>query len=232
MSAASTCCTVGPAAFAVGRPSRFAPPPCVDYTSDAAGKGKVTETTTPEPSILARIAAGDGDAVQECMDRYGGLVWSLARRMAPRAAEDAVQEIFIDLWKSAARFDASKASEKTFIATVARRRLIDRLRRQGRRPQMRSLPEPDDPTPEPSVDDHLVIQRGAEARSAARYLKELRPEQLKVIQLSVVEGMSHSEIASTTGIAIGTVKSHIFRGLAKVRSRLAEAEAAIEGSPS
>jgi RNA polymerase sigma-70 factor (ECF subfamily) len=185
-----------------------------------------------ETSILARIAAGDGDAVQECMDRYGGLVWSLARRMAPAMAEDAVQEIFIDLWKSAGRFDASKASDKTFIATVARRRLIDRLRRQGRRPQTSSLPEPDEPTAEPSVDDHLVIERGAEARSAARYLDALRPEQRQVIRLSVVEGMSHSEIADATGIAIGTVKSHIFRGLAKVRARLADAQAAAEGSPS
>jgi len=185
-----------------------------------------------EESILARIAAGDGDAVQECLDRYGGLVWSLARRMAPAMAEDAVQEIFIDLWKSAGRFDASKASEKTFIATVARRRLIDRLRKQGRRPQMRSLPEPDEPTAEPSVDEHLVIERGAEAKSAARYLNELRPEQRNVIRLSVVEGMSHSEIAEATGIAIGTVKSHIFRGLAKVRARLAETQEAIERSPS
>lgn len=183
-----------------------------------------------EPSILPRIAAGDGDAVGECMDRYGGLVWSLARRMAPSMAEDAVQEIFIDLWKSAERYDPSKASEKTFIATIARRRLIDRLRKQGRRPQTRSLPEPDEPTPEPSVDEHLVIQRGVEAKSAARYLNELRPEQRQVIRLSVVEGMSHSEIATATGIAIGTVKSHIFRGLAKVRARLAEAQAAAEGS--
>ena len=80
------------------------------------------------------------------------------------------------------------------------------------------------------MDDHLVIQRGAEAKSAARYLSQLRPEQRQVIRLSVVEGMSHSEIADSTGIAIGTVKSHIFRGLAKVRERLAEAEAAIEAS--
>lgn len=170
--------------------------------------------------------------MQECIDRYGGLVWSLARRMTPAMAEDAVQEILIDLWKSADRFDPAKASEKTFIAMVARRRLIDRLRRQGRRPRVYSLPEPGEPTAELSVDEHLAIQRGAEARSAARYLNELRPEQRKVIRLSVAEGMSHSEIAAATGIALGTVKSHIFRGLAAVRARLAEAEAAIEGSPS
>ena len=216
------------AQFTGSGPGGFTSAPGLHYTRSRARRKTLTESP-----VLPRIAAGDGDAVQECMDRYGGLVWSLARRMAPTVAEDAVQEIFIDLWKSAARFDPSKASEKTFIATVARRRLIDRLRRQGRRPRMRSLPEPDEPTAEPSVDEHLVIQRGAEAKSAARYLNELRPEQRNVIRLSVVEGMSHSEIAESTGIAIGTVKSHIFRGLAKVRARLAEAEAAAaEGAPS
>ena len=225
MSAAAACMSVETPAGAL--PGTLATPPAVLYT-----RPRASEESPGVSSILSRIAAGDGDAVQECIDRYGGLVWSLARRMAPRAAEDAVQEIFIDLWKSAGRFDESKASEKTFIATIARRRLIDRLRRQGRRPTIQSLPEPDDPQAEPSVDDHVVMERGLEARIAARYLNELRPDQRKVIRLSVVEGMSHSEISAATGIAIGTVKSHIFRGLAKVRARLAEAEAALEGSPS
>ncbi len=178
--------------------------------------------------VLERIAAGEADAVQECIDRYGGLVWSLARRMVPTAAdaEDAVQEIFVAIWESAGRFKQRLSSEKTFIATIARRRLIDRLRRHGRRPPLRPLPDPAESASEPAVDDHLAIERGAEAALAARYLNELRPEQRRVIQLSVVYGMSHSEIAEATGIAIGTVKSHIFRGLAKARERLAEAAAA------
>lgn len=185
-----------------------------------------------EPSILARIAAGDGDAVQQCVDRYGGLVWSLARQMVPATAEDAVQEVFISLWKSAHRFDPSKASEKTFIATVARRRLIDQLRRQGRRPQTRALPEPDEPAAEPRVDDHLAIQTRAEARNVAAYLDELPPAQRKVIRMSVFVGMSHSEIAESTGIALGTIKSHIVRGLNRIRARLAEADASLEAGPS
>jgi RNA polymerase sigma-70 factor (ECF subfamily) len=188
------------------------------------------DRAVPEPQpqpILPAVARGDPDAVRECVERYKNLVWSLARRQLPAAeAEDAVQEIFIELWKSADRFDPQKASEKTFIATIARRRLIDRLRRHGRRPQMQSLPEPDEPAAEPAVDDHVAIERGVEASMAARYLAELRPEQRNVIRMSVVYGMSHSEIAESTGIAIGTVKSHIFRGLARVRERLAEAEAA------
>ena len=73
-------------------------------------------------AILNRIANGDQDAVQECLKTYGGLVWSLARRMLRNSddAEDAVQEIFVDIWKNAGRFDPSQSSETTFIAMIAR----------------------------------------------------------------------------------------------------------------
>ena len=78
------------------------------------------------PGILERIAAGDPAAVDDCLRSYGGLVWSLARRFSPNhaEAEDAVQEIFIDVWRSAARFDRQRASENTYITMIARRRLI------------------------------------------------------------------------------------------------------------
>ena len=87
-------------------------------------------------SVLERIAAGDESAVRECMDQYGGLVWTLARRFSESAAdaEDASQEIFLEIWKSAARFDPARGSESVFVTTVARRRLIDRLRARKRRP--------------------------------------------------------------------------------------------------
>jgi RNA polymerase sigma factor (sigma-70 family) len=82
-------------------------------------------------SILERVARGDQQAVRECIDEFGGLVWAIARRMTrSRAdAEDAVQEIFVDVWRSAARYDSVQGSEKVFITTIARRRLIDRIRR-------------------------------------------------------------------------------------------------------
>lgn len=87
-------------------------------------------------SILERIAAGEQHAVNECLDRYGNLVWSLARRYLRNAAdaEDAVQDIFIDIWSSAGRYDRNIASEVAFISTIARRRLIDKLRKADRRP--------------------------------------------------------------------------------------------------
>ena len=92
--------------------------------------------SVPTSSIFARIAGGDESAVKECMDAYGGLVWTLARRFTDSVAdaEDASQEIFLEIWKSAGRYDPSMGKEATFIATIARRRLIDRMRAAGRRP--------------------------------------------------------------------------------------------------
>ena len=95
------------------------------------GTRSMERTPSVSDSLLNRVAAGEMAAMQECINQYGGLVWSLARRFSASAAdaEDAVQEVFITLWKYASRFDESKGSETTFVSMIARRRLIDRLRR-------------------------------------------------------------------------------------------------------
>jgi len=154
------------------------------------------------------------------MDRFGGLVWSLARRLCsdPVEAEDAVQEIFIDLWKSAARFDESIASETTFVAMIARRRLIDRGRKRQRRPEVAAIPETiaaDRPDGDPTETKEI-------ARLAAAAFERLRPEQKRVLQLAIQYGCSHEQIATTTGLPLGTVKTHARRGLIKLRALLAE----------
>ena len=170
----------------------------------------------PEPPVLlGRVAAGDQAAVRECIARYGGLVWSLARRFETGDAEDAVQEIFLDLWKSAARFDRQIASEAAFVAMIARRRLIDRKRTRGRRP-----------TIDPNSELPAVASEGsgpetcAEANQAARALDKLRPEQRQVLLLATCHGMSHGEIAAQTGMPLGTVKAHARRGLMSIRATL------------
>jgi RNA polymerase sigma-70 factor (ECF subfamily) len=169
--------------------------------------------------ILHRITRGDKTAVQDCLNKYGGLVWSLARRMSASQedAEDAVQEIFVDIWKNAQRFDSAQASETTFIAMIARRRLIDRLRYAKRRISTDSL---EDIAAEPQNRGDEELQTGIEARDAARALQQLRPEQRQVLQLSIVQGLSHQEISDATGIPLGTVKTHARRGLLKVREFL------------
>ena len=153
------------------------------------------------------------NAVRECIAKYGGLVWSIARRFELADAEDAVQEIFLDLWKSAARFDPNIASETAFVAMIARRRLIDRRRTRRRRPTTEQLPEV-------AIDQAARPDACAEAAQAARALDQLRPEQRRVLVLSTCHGMSHGEIAAQTGMPLGTVKAHARRGLISIRAAL------------
>jgi RNA polymerase sigma-70 factor (ECF subfamily) len=170
-------------------------------------------------AILKRIASGHREAVASCLNQYGGLVWSIARKMLRNTddAEDAVQEIFIDIWKNAERFDDKLSSETTFIAMIARRRIIDRIRRTNRRIAADSL---EDVVTEPQSRDDRKVQMSVEAEQAAAALRSLKPEQQQVLQLSIVQGMSHQEIADITGIPLGTVKTHARRGIIKAREIL------------
>jgi RNA polymerase sigma factor (sigma-70 family) len=169
--------------------------------------------------VLPRVGAGDPRAVQECLDRYGGLVWSLARRHSPTAAdaEDAVQEVFLSLWKNASKFDPEKASEAGFITMVARRRLIDLFRGRQRRPQTQQL----DAELEFVADARpLDAESRTEAGLAVKALGRLDPRERQVVLLSTYHGYSHSEIAELTAMPLGTVKTYIRRGLMRVREAL------------
>ncbi|HVN41871.1 MAG TPA: sigma-70 family RNA polymerase sigma factor [Steroidobacteraceae bacterium] len=170
-------------------------------------------------SVLERVARGDERAVRECINEFGGLVWAIARRMTrSRAdAEDAVQEIFIDVWRSAARFDATQGSEKVFITTIARRRLIDRIRRARSAPQLEGE-EALEGLQFSSPGDGGEIRSDAER--AAAVVARLRPEQRKVLRMGLLEGLTHSEIAGATGMPLGTVKTQMRRGLMQVRDWL------------
>jgi RNA polymerase sigma-70 factor, ECF subfamily len=179
--------------------------------------------STVDSSLLARASRGDDAAVRECVSRFGPIVWGLARRMSPTRAdaEDAVQEIFLDLWEHGGRYDAARGSEEVFVAVVARRRLIDRRRKVQRRPVTESLdaaPGGREALEEVSHDGG--IETSAEAAMAARAMNGLRPEQREVLRLSVAEGLTHEEIAEHTGMPVGTVKAHARRGLIRIRKLL------------
>lgn len=184
-------------------------------------------TPTGQTPLLTRIARGDESAVAEFMDRYSALVWSLARRLSATDpdAEDAVHEIFIDLWKSAARFDPAVAGEVTFVAMVARRRLIDRRRKFGRIPRMEAVRDDD----VSRLGSHSANgdgeygskpEVGDEARLAAEELDKLSPEQQRVLRLSIFHGLSHEKIAAALAMPLGTVKTHARRGLIRLRESL------------
>ena len=166
--------------------------------------------------LLTRVARGDAHALRECIDEFGGLVWSIARRLTRNRAdaEDAVQEIFTDLWRSASRFDAAQGSEKVFVATIARRRLIDRLRRAGHRPPTQST---EDAEISGWADPGTHAETCVEAQQAARAVMQLRPEQQRVLELGLLRGMSHAEISEALSMPLGTVKTLMRRGLIQVR---------------
>ena len=177
-----------------------------------------------QDSLLPRIASGDQSAVPECISRYGGLIWTLARRrLASREdAEDVVQEVFVDLWRSADRFDPQVAEEITFVAMIARRRVIDRLRRGAKR-HTASIDEAGaTPVPEPAGDAAVgrLLELGEEARLADEHLAQLKPEEQQVLRLSIYDSLTHTAIAEHTGLPLGTVKSHIRRGLDSLRRTL------------
>ncbi|MBK9517049.1 MAG: sigma-70 family RNA polymerase sigma factor [Anaeromyxobacter sp.] len=170
----------------------------------------------PETPMLVRAALGDDAAVRGCLARFGGLVWALARRLSPSPAdaEDATQEIFLDLWRHGARYDPARGSEEVFVAMLARRRLIDRRRTVLRRPATLPLAE----AAGASVQGDA--ERCAEAGLAVRAMAGLRVEQREVLRLSVTQGLTHEEIAAQTGMPLGTVKAHTRRGLQRIRAAL------------
>jgi len=170
-------------------------------------------------TILERLAAGDSPAVEECLQKYGGLVWSIARKLCPNYAdaEDAVQEVFIEVWRHAGRFDPQVASESTYIAMIARRRLIDRFRRRSRELDTASIQEEMVESTSRHEEQTEIEEEAARARE---YMQQLRPEQQQVLELSITHGLSQSEISEATNLPLGTVKTHARRGLMRLRELL------------
>jgi RNA polymerase sigma factor (sigma-70 family) len=178
--------------------------------------------------LLHRVSAGDSAAIQECIERFGGLVWSLARRsgLPETELEDAVHEIFTELWQNGHKYDVTIASEAAFVAIITRRRLIDRRRRISRRPVSAELTELNGggTLSEESAPASVVVSE--DAATAAKALESLSGEQQRVLRLSVYQGLSHELISRATGLPLGTVKTHARRGLIRLRELLGGAPGA------
>jgi RNA polymerase sigma-70 factor (ECF subfamily) len=153
--------------------------------------------------------------VRQCIVEYGALVWSIARRFAPPGeAEDAVQEIFLELWKHAGRYDPALASEPAFIAMIARRQMIERRARAEPRSQLK-------PSPETFTGvERSTLERCPEATIAAGVLATLDPHQRRMLSLAIGQGMTHADVAAATAMPVETVKSLVRRALVAVRKRL------------
>ncbi|MCC6425842.1 MAG: sigma-70 family RNA polymerase sigma factor [Phycisphaerales bacterium] len=175
----------------------------------------------PAP-LLQSIAKGDPTAVSQCIDEYGGTIYALANRYLKylgEDVEDAVQEVFVEIWRSASRYNPTLGSEAAFIATIAHRRLTDRQRRAQIR---RTAPLEGIPTvaqqTEHRIPDHAGLRD--DLRAAAVAFESLDKDEQQVLWYSLYQGFTHERIAAAIQIPVGTVKTRIRRGLMRLRELL------------
>ncbi|HXG54045.1 MAG TPA: sigma-70 family RNA polymerase sigma factor [Vicinamibacterales bacterium] len=174
-----------------------------------------------EARLVSRIAAGDMDAASELYDRHAGHVLALARRMLRDQgdAEDVVQDVFSQAWRTASRFEASRGTVIGWLLVMTRTRSIDRLRAKQARPDTRTDIAPDS-MPSSSVaapDQMLSDEQAVRVRQA---LADLPDVQRKALELAYYEGLTQSEIATRLTEPLGTIKTRVRTALGTLRERL------------
>jgi RNA polymerase sigma-70 factor (ECF subfamily) len=166
-----------------------------------------------DSELMQRVRASDQNAMAEVFDRYSGLVYSVALRVLGDTAhaEDVMQEIFFQVWKSPAAFVEMRGSLGAWLAVTARNRAIDAVRRR----------KPSDP-----VEDVVLasatnlaseVERTRMMEKVRGVMLRLPAEQKRSVELAFFEGLTHSEIAAKTGDALGTVKTRIRTALMSLR---------------
>jgi RNA polymerase sigma-70 factor (ECF subfamily) len=177
-----------------------------------------------DEDLMARVADADPTAFGVIYDRHSTAAYSLAYRIAGRrsTADDIVQEAFLSLWRSAARYDARRGGVRTFILGIVHNRSIDALRRATVHDSRRVS---DDGIEErfaaPERTDAEVVRRDT-AQNVRAAMSQLPADQHKVIDLAYFGGFSQSEIAEMLGAPLGTVKGRMRLALEKLRTSLGE----------
>jgi len=198
-----------------------APPPVRSMRKDLAHLS--------DEALVALVARGDETALGELYDRVGRVAYGIAFRIVrdDRLAEDAVQEGFLAMWRSAATFRADRAKASTWIVTLVHRRAVDLVRREERRrAEPLDLEQRDAPDPAGSAEDEAWL--GFERERVQRLLRTLPDAQRETLELAYYGGYSQSELAERLGVPLGTIKSRMFAGLARLRELLDDTES--EGS--
>jgi RNA polymerase sigma-70 factor (ECF subfamily) len=174
-----------------------------------------------DEALVALIVRSDDVALAELYERYGRVAYNLAYRILrdQTLAEDAVQEAFLAVWRSAGRFLPERSKASTWILTLVHRRAVDLVRREERR-----RAEPLDEALEPAGDatDETAWLRLERERVQAA-LRQLPDQQREALELAYYGGFTQSELAERLGQPLGTIKSRMFAGLARMRELLAEA---------
>jgi RNA polymerase sigma-70 factor (ECF subfamily) len=171
-----------------------------------------------DEALLALLARSDDDALAELYDRYGRAAYALALRILRDAAlaQDAVQEAFLTAWRTAPSYDPRRGAPSTWLMTLVHRRAVDVVRREDRR---RAAPLDDAPVASGDATDETAELR-IERRRVQDALALLAPNEREALELAYYGGLSQSEIAERLGVPLGTVKSRMFAGLARLREAL------------
>ena len=174
-----------------------------------------TSDLHPIDALEAAFAGGDESALRDAYEAHGALVFSFCRRsLADDRAEEVTQDVFVSAWRGRDRFDPAKGSLAGWLIGIAKFRIVDNLRAEGRHSDRRSSAEPTD------LPVESEIERLADRMLVAEALDLLAPRARKVVELSFLEGLPHAEIAARTSLPLGTVKSDIRRGIETIRRQL------------
>jgi RNA polymerase sigma-70 factor (ECF subfamily) len=174
----------------------------------------------PIPSDLALVAAirsGDQGAMAALYDRYSSIVYSVALRVLQdaAAAEDVLQDIFMQLWRNPGAFDASRGNMAAWLAVISRHRAIDALRRRKAEDDFEDVVLSVEPDLASDADRSRAMAKVREA------FETMSPPQRSALEMAYFEGLTHAEIATKTGEPLGTIKTRIRTGLLSLRKVLA-----------
>ncbi|MGH7242456.1 MAG: RNA polymerase sigma factor [Phycisphaerales bacterium] len=170
------------------------------------------------------MAAGDERAVAELYDRFGSLVYKMAFQSMPTRAEaeDAVQEIFVRLWKTAARYDSERAALVTWVMLISRRQLVDRMRRSRARIKPSVLDESTPVAVPDRNDDRTQGEREENMKEMLRRIDALPELQRTVVKRAYLGGQTLRQIGEELNTPLGTIKSALSRALTRLRERGSE----------
>lgn len=173
-------------------------------------------------ACIERMCAGETRALEELYDRYSGLLYSLVVRVTGSAtdAEDVLQEVWVQVWKKAPSYDATRGNTAAWLVTIARSRAIDRVRSRGSRLRAETVSGAE---PMPMVPDaSAAAVRSQLQETVGGALAQLDAKHRQVLELAFFEGLSHSEIAARIAAPLGTVKSWTRQALQRLRDRVPE----------
>jgi RNA polymerase sigma-70 factor, ECF subfamily len=177
-----------------------------------------------DEDLMQLVRGGDAAAFEVVYERHATVAFSLAYRMTGRRghAEDVVQEAFLSLWRSGARYDRSRGSVRTWVLGIVHNRAIDALRRSTVHDKRRASDEGIEERFEATERTDTEAARRSEAAEVRTALALLPQEQARAIELAYFGGFSHSEIAEMLDTPIGTIKGRIRLGLERLRAQLGE----------